>query len=246
MQVLVAYSLSSLSPNHNKPLHHVQAGITTCLPPTRCLVLLSICFSGHRRLSRQRCAVWAPLPSCYTLSSIVRVSEASPLLSKWAFAAMPLHVSFLSPSLSWALFSWTASQHVHTLLVLRFFVLAIKDASTGIFWCSTGLPSLFSLSWFNLKSELCSPLYLISSLPVSPLSRSVLSLSVGVQYNDWWMQKTLFFGQSVVTHRKAREQERCAWPFTLWDLMLVGMWGGRGGLWVTGLWRLWCKCTHAK
>lgn len=48
-------------------------------------------------------------------------------------------------------------------------------------WCSTGLPSLFFLSWFNLKSELCSPLYLISSLPVSPLSRSVLSLSVGVQ-----------------------------------------------------------------
>lgn len=127
-----------------------------------------------------------------------------------------------------------------------FFVFAIKDTSTGIFWCSTGLPSLFFLSWFNLKSELCSPLYLISSLPVSPLSRSVLSLSVGVQYNDWWMQKTLFFGQSAVTHWKAREQERCAWPFTLWDLMLVGMWGGRGGLWVTGLWRLWCKCTHAK
>lgn len=105
------------------------------------------------------------------------------------------------------------SQHVHTLLLLRFFVFAIKDTSTGISWCSTGLPSLFFLSWFNLKSELCSPLYLISSLPVSPLSRSVLSLSVGVQYNDWWMQKRLFFSQSAVTHRKAREQERCAWPF---------------------------------
>lgn len=157
--------------------------------------------------------MWAPLLSCYTLSSIVRVSEASFLLSKRAFAAIPLHVSFLSPSLSWALFSRTASQHVHTLLLLRFFVFAIKDTSTGISWCSTGLPSLFFLSWFNLKSELCSPLYLISSLPVSPLSRSVLSLSVGVQYNDWWMQKTLFFGQSAVTHQKAREQERCAWPF---------------------------------
>lgn len=125
--------------------------------------------------------MWAPLLSCYTLSSIVRVSEASFLLSKRAFAAIPLHVSFLSPSLSWALFSRTASQHVHTLLLLRFFVFAIKDTSTGISWCSTGLPSLFFLSWFNLKSELCSPLYLISSLPVSPLSRSVLSLSVGVQ-----------------------------------------------------------------
>lgn len=124
--------------------------------------------------------MWAPLLSCYTLSSIVRVSEASFLLSKRAFAAIPLHVSFLSPSLSWALFSRTASQHVHTLLLLRFFVFAIKDTSTGISWCSTGLPSLFFLSWFNLKSELCSPLYLISSLPVSPLSRSVLSLSVGV------------------------------------------------------------------
>lgn len=157
--------------------------------------------------------MWAPLLSCYTLSSIVRVSEASFLLSKRAFAAIPLHVSFLSPSLSWALFSRTASQHVHTLLLLRFFVFAIKDTSTGISGCSTGLPSLFFLSWFNLKSELCSPLYLISSLPVSPLSRSVLSLSVGVQYNDWWMQKRLFFGQSAVTHRKAREQERCAWPF---------------------------------
>lgn len=122
--------------------------------------------------------MWAPLLSCYTLSSIVRVSF---LLSKRAFAAIPLHVSFLSPSLSWALFSRTASQHVHTLLLLRFFVFAIKDTSTGISWCSTGLPSLFFLSWFNLKSELCSPLYLISSLPVSPLSRSVLSLSVGVQ-----------------------------------------------------------------
>lgn len=125
--------------------------------------------------------MWAPLLSCYTLSSIIRVSEASFLLSKRAFAAIPLHVSFLSPSLSWALFSRTASQHVHTLLLLRFFVFAIKDTSTGISWCSTGLPSLFFLSWFNLKSELCSPLYLISSLPVSPLSRSVLSLSVGVQ-----------------------------------------------------------------
>lgn len=125
--------------------------------------------------------MWAPLLSCYTLSSIVRVSEASFLLSKRAFAAIPLHVSFLSPSLPWALFSRTASQHVHTLLLLRFFVFAIKDTSTGISWCSTGLPSLFFLSWFNLKSELCSPLYLISSLPVSPLSRSVLSLSVGVQ-----------------------------------------------------------------
>lgn len=125
--------------------------------------------------------MWAPLLSCYTLSSIVRVSEVSFLLSKRAFAAIPLHVSFLSPSLSWALFSRTASQHVHTLLLLRFFVFAIKDTSTGISWCSTGLPSLFFLSWFNLKSELCSPLYLISSLPVSPLSRSVLSLSVGVQ-----------------------------------------------------------------